>query len=155
MKTKLVDVEAAIVGIKQDCCSNTEIKTKLVEVEAAIEGFKQDLQKMNQQYCKIFSFKPLQETIQYLETSIKQHNDQINILNQTLHADNETSSNTNLKMVQISYSVYELTPSKKKPIHNICESKKHHSTPVPSSLSINQPKDESKLIRYPDASVLK
>ena len=111
MKTKLVDVEAAIEGIKQDCCSNTEMKTKLVEVEAAIEGFKQDLQKMNQQYCKIFRFKPLQETIQYLETSIKQHNDQINILNQTLHADNETSSNTSLKMVQISYSVYELPPS--------------------------------------------
>ena len=45
MKTKLVDVEAAIEGIKQDCCSNTEMKTKLVEVEAAIEGLNKTYRK--------------------------------------------------------------------------------------------------------------
>ena len=43
---------------------------------------------------------------------------------------------------------------KKKPMHNIRESKKHYSLPVPLSLSIKQPKDESKSIMDPDANCI-
>ena len=133
---------------QKTCCTSTEIKTKLVAIETAIEDIKQDLQKIDQQYCKVFSFNVLQEKIQYLETSIKQHNDQINTLKQALNTHNETPS---LKMVQISDGVYELTPPKKKPMHNIRESK-GRSLPVPSPLSTEQPKDESKSIRDSDAN---
>ena len=77
------------------------------------------------------------QKIQYLETSIKQHNDQINTLKQALK--------------HISDGVYELTPPKKKPMHNIRESK-NQSLPVPSPLSTEQPKYESKSIRDLDAN---
>ena len=41
---------------QKTCCTSTEIKTKLVAIETAIEDIKQDLQKIDQQYCKVFSF---------------------------------------------------------------------------------------------------
>ena len=46
---------------QKTCCTSTEIKTKLVAIETAIEDIKQDLQKIDQQYCKVFSFNVVQE----------------------------------------------------------------------------------------------
>ena len=52
---------------------------------------------------------------------IKKDLQKINTLKQALNTHNETPS---LKMVQISDGVYELTPPKKKPMHNIREYQK-------------------------------